>query len=88
MKNSKQEKGVIEASILRLERKVDSLHSQLIMQKDWLTTREACLYLAVQRTQLWKLVTAGKIQKPKKNEAGRNRYEMADLKAYIQNEFV
>jgi excisionase family DNA binding protein len=72
------------AYLIRIERKLDKLDIQSNLNKDYLTTQEACNFLGCQRTNLWKLVKEKKLTKLKM-ENGRNHYAAAELKKLIES---
>ncbi|MES2620341.1 MAG: helix-turn-helix domain-containing protein [Bacteroidota bacterium] len=83
--NNQTEIGYIKELLSRIEKKVDSIHIRVNVSKDFLATREACNYLGVCRSRLWKLVQEGKIT-PSEEENGRKRYATAELKKYLAGE--
>ena len=74
-------------TLLRLEKKVDSIHTHVNINKEYLSTKEACSFLGVGRTRLWELVEESKITKLK-DENDRNRYSTAELKEYLAKSFI
>ncbi len=84
MNNGKKSQETIFSALLRIEKKVDRLSVQNNMDKEYLSTREACLYLSCNRTMLWKLVKEGKVNK-QKLENGRTYYSSMELKSLIES---
>lgn len=70
--------------IQRIEKKIDKLDNQANLNKDYLTTQEACTFLGCSRGMIWKLVNAGKLNRLKM-ENGRTYYASAELKKLIEN---
>jgi excisionase family DNA binding protein len=75
--------NVLFAMLERIERKIDKLDKQGNLNKEYLTTHEACIYLGCTRTMVWKLVKAGKLNRLKL-ENGRTYYATAELKHVIE----
>lgn len=71
-------------AILRIEKKIDRLQIQSNLEKDYLTTQEACVYLGCTRSMIWKMVNAGTLTKLKK-ENGRTYYATHELKKYVES---
>lgn len=67
-----------------LLKKVDKLDNQSNLNKDYLTTQEACTFLGCSRSMIWKLVNVGKLNRLKM-ENGRTYYASAELKKLIEN---
>ena len=63
--------------------KIDRLSRQQNLEKDYLTTQEACLYLGCSRSMIWKIAKEGRITKLKK-ENGRTYYATHELRLYIE----
>ena len=81
---SKTGEQLIVDAIVRLERKIDSIHSHVNVNKEYLTTREAYAYLGCSRSFLGNLTRAGKIKRVKL-ESGRQYYATAELKTFLNN---
>lgn len=67
-----------------LLKKVDKLDNQANLNKEYLTTQEACTFLGCSRSMVWKLVSTGKLTRLKL-ENGRTYYASAELKKLIEN---
>jgi len=67
----------------RIEKYLQSLHSQAKTEKEYLTTREACQFLCVGRSYIHKLVSACRIDRLKMDN-GRTYYRTDQLKALIE----
>lgn len=74
----------IMATLLRLEKKIDKLSAQSNLDKEYLTTHEACTYLGCSRGMIWRLVNSGKLTRLKM-ENGRTYYATHELKKIIEN---
>lgn len=70
--------------LLRVEKKIDRLDKHKDLNKDYLTTQEACYFLGCTRTMVWKLVNAGKLTKLKLDN-GRTYYASQELKKLIES---
>lgn len=81
--------GNIHQSILialqRIEKKIDRIDTISNLDKEYLTTREACTYLNCSRTMLWKLVASEKLRKIKL-ESGRTYYSSSELKSIVESD--
>jgi excisionase family DNA binding protein len=70
--------------LLRVEKKIDRLDKHRDLNKDYLTTQEACYYLGCTRTMVWWLVQAGKLTKLKLDN-GRTYYASQELKKLVES---
>jgi len=57
------------------------------IQPEVFTPTEACVYLSMSKTELWRDTVPGKIPYFK-NESGRTRYRRKDLERYLENRMV
>lgn len=74
----------ITAMLLRIEKKIDRLDNKSNLDKEYLTTHEACTYLGCSRGMIWKMVNDGKITRLKLDN-GRTYYATQELKNIIEN---
>ena len=83
--SSKKEIGanIILQALVRIEKKIDRMQIQSNLEKDYLTTQEACVYLGCTRSMIWKMVNAGTLTKLKKDN-GRTYYATHELKKYVE----
>ncbi len=79
-----KEQQTILLALQRIEKKVDKLNSQSHLDKDYLSTYEACSYLGCTRSMIWRLVKDGKLNKLKM-ENGRTYYATQELKNIIES---
>lgn len=75
--------GNLFMTLTRIEGKIDRLNLKMNLEKDYLTTQEACVFLGCTRSMIWKLVNAGMINRLKM-ENGRTYYATHELKNYIE----
>lgn len=78
---SKEHQSILLA-LHRIEKKVDQIGLKSTLDKEYLSTREACTFLACSRSMIWKLVKEGKLNRFKM-ENGRTYYLTTELKKVI-----
>ena len=83
-KNRSNNTDALLNAILRIEKKIDRIDNNSNLNKDYLTTQEACTFLGCSRSMIWKLVNSGKLNRLKM-ENGRTYYSTKELKAVIDN---
>lgn len=71
-------------TLVRLEKKIDKMDIQSNLNKDYLTTQEACSFLGCSRSMIWKYVNAGRLNRLKMDN-GRTYYASGELKQLIEN---
>jgi excisionase family DNA binding protein len=74
---------VILQTLLRIEKRIERLDTHSNLNKEYLTTQEACLFLGCTRGMVWKMVNAGKVTRLKLDN-GRTYYASAELKKLIE----
>ncbi len=71
-------------TLLRIEKRIERLDTQNNLNKEYLTTLEACTYMGCTRGMIWKMVKSGKITRLKLDN-GRTYYAAAELKKLIES---